>query len=216
MGRRRGTERVPGCTAVHDCDGHRRAGLCPAASRIWANSPRLMDAPSRAGGCGFAGHAVNPSVEACRKHPCFLQSRKPAPADPRRCAAGHGRSTAVPIISMRYRTVVRSVRSFGNPPRRATPCVADFRIRRRPSVGAARRPPQHAKTETLPLRAKYPPATPHRASLPARQSRARSTHPSSAARVWRGGAATGIPCRARGTATTSPPASTTRRAGRRW
>jgi len=25
-----------------------------------------------------------------------------------------GRSTAVPIISMRYRTVVRSVRSFGN------------------------------------------------------------------------------------------------------
>jgi hypothetical protein len=76
--------------------------------------------------------------------------------------------------------------------------------------------PLPVRTERLLLRAKYPPATPHHASLPARRSLARSMHPSSAARATRVDAVARIPCRGRGTATTSPPASARRRAGRRW
>ena len=141
-------------------------GCCPAASCILANSRWSSHGLSWAGGCGFAGHAVNPSMGACRKHPCFLQSRKPAPADPRRCVGGHGRSTAVSIIFMRFRTRWRSVPSFGNrryrsgqsgaPPRRATPCVDALRIRTRLSIGGGRRAAPVGTVKNMDVFAKPP------------------------------------------------------------
>ena len=71
----------------------RRRAL-PGWRWICANSGWPLHGPSWAGGCGYAGHAVNPSMGARRKHPCFLRSRIPAPADPRRCVGGHGTSKA--------------------------------------------------------------------------------------------------------------------------
>jgi len=91
--------------------------LAPGFARrfwFWADSRWAQHGLSWVGGCGFAGHAVNPSMGAWQKHPCFWQSRKPAPADPRRCVGGQGRSTAVSIIFMRYRPRWRCMPSFGN------------------------------------------------------------------------------------------------------
>ncbi len=99
---------------------------------------------SWAGECGFAGHAVNPSMGACRKHPCFLQSRKPAPADPRRCVGGHGKVNggadqfhAFPDVGA-FRVFVREP-NLPATPRRDTPRVSDFAIRPRPSMEGGRR-----------------------------------------------------------------------------
>ena len=154
-------------------------GCCPAASCILANSRCASRGLSWAGGCGFAGHAVNPSMGACRKHPCFLQSRKPAPADPRRCVGDHGKingsadrfhastdevvfravvwePTLPPPAPFTYPPHNRPQPPFAHPPRRGTPCVSALAIRTLPSVGGGRRAAPVGTVKNMDVFAKSP------------------------------------------------------------
>jgi hypothetical protein len=166
---------------LHDSSGcmtSGSAGLCPAAVGFGRTAVVCRFPWAGLAGAGVRGTLqVRPCKLSRRLHVCAVlrtrQDRGLAPAQPvgrmrpthaahapippppptlRQRVGGHGTSTAVPIILMRYRPRMCSVQLFGNqpyrpaggcavaaPPRRDTPCVSASSIRTRPSVGGGRR-----------------------------------------------------------------------------
>ena len=116
---------------------------------------------------GYGGRREPIHGGSCETSMFRKSPRTPAPADPRRCVGGRGRSTAAPIIFERYQTRWRSVPSFGNrryrpqahsacPPGTDTPFVSAVPIRTRPSVGGGRRAAPVGTVKNMDVFAKPP------------------------------------------------------------
>ena len=131
------------------------AGPCPAASCIWANSRWPSLGLSWAGGCGGTGGAVNPSLEALAKHPCFAKPPYPRPRRPstvcrwpRKINGGVDHFHAFPD-AVAFRAVVWEPTLPTYLRRRDTPCVSAVPIRTRPSVGGCPTAAPAGKMKTL-------------------------------------------------------------------
>jgi hypothetical protein len=120
----------------------------------------------RAGGCGGTGGAVNPSMGALAKHPCFAKPPYPRtrrPSDGWSAAIGGQKPfQSLPCVTGRGRYngsrlgTDPTVPTSPSDPHRATPCVAEFSIRARSTVGGGRRAAPVGTVKNMDVFAKPP------------------------------------------------------------